>query len=89
MASAAAMHQYTRSDLRTGMKVFKEELSSVYDTWIILYRPKDSDMEEDGIIGYIGEETNAESDALYTADNTIIPIYNDSSDLEGDIYDEE
>ena len=78
--------KYSISDLHKGMKVFKEQLSDIYDVWIILYRPKESDMEEDGIIGFVGKETNEESDALYTDDNIITPIYNDSIDLEDDIF---
>ncbi|MBQ9627567.1 MAG: hypothetical protein IJR40_10385, partial [Treponema sp.] len=60
------MPKYKISDISKGMKVYKEQLSEIFDTWIILYRPKDSDMQEDGIIGFIGAEPNAESDALYT-----------------------
>ena len=39
------MPKYKISDLSKGMKVYKEQLSEILDTWIILYRPKDSDME--------------------------------------------
>ncbi|MBR6223262.1 MAG: hypothetical protein IKQ71_07475 [Lachnospiraceae bacterium] len=85
----AVTTKYTVNDLKEGMRVFKEQLSSIYDTWIILYRPKNSIMDEDGIIGFIGSEPNEKSDALYTEDNIIIPIYNDSTELEGDIFDEE
>ena len=67
------------------MRVFKEQLSEIYDIWIILYRPKNEEMQEDGIIGYIGTEPNEESDALYTEDNIIIPVYNDSIDMEESI----
>lgn len=80
------MPKYTLSDISKGMKVYKEQLSEIHDTWIILYRPKDSDMQEDGIIGFIGKETNAESDALYSSENIITPIYNDSIELEEDIF---
>ncbi len=85
----ASLQKYALSDLKEGMRVFKEQLSSIYDTWIILYRPKETEMAEDGIIGYIGTEPSEKSDALYTGDNIIIPVYNDSIDLEGDIFDEE
>ncbi|MBO4845772.1 MAG: hypothetical protein J5525_05625 [Lachnospiraceae bacterium] len=81
--------KYKLTELKEGMRVFKDQLSTIYDTWIILYRPKKADMQEDGIIGFIGSETNEKSDALYTDDNIIIPIFNDSTDLEGDIFDEE
>jgi hypothetical protein len=76
------------SELKIGMKVFKEQLAGIYDTWIILYRPKNVDMQEDGIVGFIGSETNEESDALYNGENIITPVYNDSIELEGDIYEE-
>ena len=36
------MPKYKISDLSKGMKVYKEQLSEILDTWIILYRPKDS-----------------------------------------------
>ena len=80
------MPKYTISDISKGMKVYKEQLSEIHDIWIILYHPKDSDMKEDGIIGYIGTEPNAESDALYSPENIITPVYNDSIELEEDIF---
>ena len=83
------MQKYKISDISKGMKVYKEQLSEIFDTWIILYRPKDSDMQEDGIIGFIGTEPNAESDALYSKDNIITPVYNDSIEQEEDIFYEE
>jgi hypothetical protein len=83
-----AEKKLTLEDISVGMRVFKEQLANIYDTWIILYRPKNIQMDEDGIIGYIGKETNAEASALYTKDNIITPIYNDSIELEGDIYEE-
>ena len=83
-----ATNYLSLSDIHVGMRVFKEQLAHIYDTWIILYRPKKQEMEEDGIIGFIGEETNEESAALYTSDNIITPVYNDSTELDGDIYEE-
>ncbi len=73
-------------DIHVGMRVYSEQLSDIYDTWIILYKPKNIKMEEDGIIGFIGKETNQESSRLYTRDNIITPIFHDSMDLEEDIY---
>lgn len=75
-------------DIRIGMKVYKEQLSNIYDTWIIIYKPKNVEMEEDGIIGFIGKETNGEAAALYTSNNIITPVYNDSIYLDADIYEE-
>lgn len=74
-------------DLYIGMEIRnKEQLSSIYDTWIMLVKKKDSDIYT---IGFIGSETNEESDRLFTRDNIICPVYNDSIELEGDIYYEE
>ena len=65
----------TINDIKVGMRVFKEQLSEIYDTWIIIYKPKNVQMKEDGIIGFIGKETNEESAALYTKDNIITPVF--------------
>ncbi len=75
-------------DIRIGMKVYKEQLSNIYDTWIIIYKPKNVEMEEDGIIGFIGKATNEMAAALYTSNNIITPVYNDSIYLDADIYEE-
>jgi hypothetical protein len=72
-------------------KVVKiNDLNSIYDLWMILIRPKNSNLSEDeGILSFIGKETNEESDKLYTPDNIIIPIYNDGIELDGDTFYEE
>lgn len=74
--------KYKLSDISVGMKVYKEQLSEIYDTWIILYKNPDFDIKEDGIIGFIGKETNSISDALYSSQNIITPIFNDSIDYD-------
>lgn len=74
-------------DLYIGMKISdKSQLSSIYDTWVILVKNNDSDVYT---IGFIGSETNEESDKLFELYNVICPVYNDSMELEGDIYYEE
>ncbi len=80
--------QLSLEDLKIGMAVNKDQLSNIYDTWIIIYRPKGQQMEKDGYIGFIGKETNEQSALLYTSDNIITPVFNDSMDLEDDIYEE-
>lgn len=83
------MIKFKVSDISIGMKVYKEQLSNIYDTWIILYKAVDSNMKEDGIIGFIGKEPDSTSDSLYLSGNIITPVFNDSIDLEEDIdYDE-
>jgi hypothetical protein len=57
---------------------------------MILIRPKNSNLSDDeGILSFVGKETNEESDKLYTPDNIIIPIYNDGIELDGDTFYEE
>lgn len=80
--------QLSLEDLKIGMAVNKDQLSNIYDTWIIIYRPKGQQMEKDGYIGFIGKETNEQSALLYTSDNIITPVFNDSMDLNDDIYEE-
>lgn len=74
-------------DLYIGMEIKdKEQLNGIYDTWIMLVKNKRSDVYT---IGFIGSETNEESDRLFTQNRIICPVYNDSMELEGDIYYEE
>ena len=40
-------------------------------------------------VGFIGKETNTESDKLFAQGNMVCPVYNDSIELEGDMYYEE
>ena len=40
------------------------------------------------VFGFIWNEPNEKSAALYTKENIITPVYNDSTDLEMDIYEE-
>ncbi len=72
-------------------KVVKiSDLSSIYDLWMILIRPNDSDLSDDeGILSFVGDEPNEESFSLYQKGNAVIPIYNDSIELESDMYYEE
>ena len=73
--------------LYIGMKIRdKNQLSNIYDTWIMLVKSTNSDVYT---VGFIGKETNAESDKLFTQGNVVCPVYNDSMELEGDIYYEE
>ncbi|MCI9228876.1 MAG: hypothetical protein HFG86_12770 [Dorea sp.] len=66
------------------------DLSSIYDLWMILVRPLNSNLSDDeGILSFIGKEPNEESYSLYNKGDAIIPIYNDSIELESDIYYEE
>lgn len=85
--SASANKQYIREEIYEGMKIQnRHQLDNIYDTWIIMYKkPEDTEYT----IGFIGAETNSRSDALYTKDHIICPVYNDSLELSGDVYYEE
>lgn len=80
-------NKLTLEDLYIGMEIKdKDQLSSIYDTWIMLVKGVNSDVYT---VGFIGKETNAESDKLFAQGNVVCPVYNDSIELEGDIYYEE
>ncbi len=74
-------------DLYIGMEISdKNQLSNIYDTWILLVKGKNDDVYT---VQFIGRETNAESDKLFAQGNVVCPVYNDSLVLEWDIYYEE
>ena len=80
-------NKFELEDLYIGMEIKdKNQLSSIYDTWIMLVKSDNSDVYT---VGFIGKETNAESDKLFAQGNVVCPVYNDSIELEGDIYYEE
>lgn len=76
--------KYRLQDIKLGMQInSKEQLSEIYDTWVIMTRQKD---EEPYTIEFIGRETTPESDKLFTQGKQICPVYNDSLELEGDVF---
>lgn len=85
--SVASLKKYTLKDLVVGMEIEnKEQLSNIYDTWILLIK---DNVAKNYKIGFIGKETNAESDKLFKQGLSICPVYNESTELEGDMYYEE
>ena len=80
-------NKFSLEDLYIGMEIKdKDQLSSIYYTWIMIVKNDNSDVYT---VGFIGKETNAESDKLFAQGNVVCPVYNDSMELEGDIYYEE
>ncbi len=70
------LKKYLLNEIYEGMRITdKSQLSGIYDKWIILIKKTES---EDYIIGFIGDETNARSDALFNKNLLVCPIYNDS-----------
>lgn len=73
-------------DIYIGMKIEdKHQLDAIYDTWILLIKNSHT---ENYKIGFIGKETNSESDKLYNKNCLICPVYNDSSLLDSSISNE-
>lgn len=81
------MRKLKLSDLQIGRLVKKEQLSEIYDAWIILVKNKN---DNDCKIGFVGKEMNSESAKLFKdPENIICPVFNDSIDADGDVYYEE
>ena len=84
---ATSLKKLTLDDISVGMEIDnKEQLSNSYDTWIFLVKDQRTKKYK---IGFIGKEANEESDKLFMQGVSICPVYNDSTELEGDMYYEE
>lgn len=79
--------KYKLEDLKIGMVVSVEQLSEIYDTWIMLIQPESSNYGlTDGIVSFIGNEPTTESDKLFSHGNVVIPVFNDSLEADNDVY---
>ena len=82
-----SIRQYSLDEIYEGMRIEdKSQLSNIYDKWIILVKTTKS---EDYVIRFIGDETTTESDKLFNMGCIVCPVYNDSMELEGDVFFEE
>ena len=81
------MKKYKLEDISVGMHIDDpDQLSKIYDTWIIMTK----DIDKDGYtIGFIGAEPTEESDKLFKHPAGVCPVYNSSEYLDEDIYYEE
>lgn len=77
------MNKYTLSEIYVGMHIGDpDQLSKIYDTWIIMTK----DMDKEGYtIGFIGDEHTEESDKLFKHPASVCPVYNSSEELDEDI----
>lgn len=77
-----------KEDLKVGMQISdKEQLSDIYDVWVILYRKTFDDL---WTIGFFGEDLDTQTDKSYKNNgNQICTVFNDSIELEDNIYYEE
>lgn len=77
------MNKYTLSEIYVGMHIDDpDQLSEIYDTWILMTK----DIDREGyIIGFIGNKTTEESDKLFKHPAGVCPVYNSSEELDEDI----
>ena len=76
----------TKEQLQLGMKVKTSQLKNIYDTYIILSDAEFCGINDViGVVVFIGDELNAESDKFITQSKTA-SVYNDSSECEAIVY---
>jgi len=82
------LQKLSLNDIKVGMTIHdKDQLSNILDTWIILYKKPE---QTEWTIGFIGKNIDEQTDKSYrNCGNDICPVFNDSIDIEGDIYYEE
>lgn len=75
------------NELSIGMMVNREQLSDIYDTYMIIAYEKLSD--DIGKLVYIGKERNEQFSSWFKQTKPITPIYNSKEELEDKtVYDE-
>lgn len=83
----ATEKKYTLNDLKIGMTAKAEQLSEIYNKYMILLF---DDMEsKTGRLVFCGDVQNQEYDSWFMQPKPIKPIYNDKEELEDmAVYDE-
>lgn len=84
---------YQFQDLKVGMDVRAEELSKIFDTFIVLDNAKtigeNGNYSTEGKIMFIGRSLDDNYDKINKKGKSLSVIFNSSLDIEGDIeYDE-
>lgn len=87
---AIADKKLTVKDLSIGMQVKASQLSEIYDTYIILTDIKQlPNGDSIGIVSFVNDVLNSDSDRLFVEGASICPIYKEREYYEGDVvYDE-
>lgn len=77
------MKKYNSNEIHVGMHIDDpDQLSKIYDTWIIMTK----DIDKEGYtIGFIGAESAEESDKLFKHPAGVCPVYNSSEELDEDV----
>lgn len=79
--------KYSSEDLRIGMHVRAEQLSEIYNKYMILLF--EDTKSKIGKLVYYGDTQDNEYDSWFMQPKPITPIYNDKSELEDMVvYDE-
>ena len=71
-------------DLRIGMTVDRDQLSTIYDTLIMVQMEEMT--SKSGVIRFIGKVPCAESQSIYNEGKPVAPIFHDSIELEYDLW---
>lgn len=77
------MKKCNSNEIHVGMHIDDpDQLSKIYDTWIIMTK----DIDKEGYtIGFIGAEPTEESDKFFKHSAGVCPVYNSSEDLDEDV----
>ena len=85
--AVAELRKLTLEELTIGMQVTAEQLSDIYDTYMIIQYDNNTDIV--GKLVYIGKTQTDEYDKWFMQSKPITPIYNDKEELEDmAVYDE-
>lgn len=85
--AVAELRKLTLEDIHIGMNVTPDQLSDIYDTYMIVQYENDTDMV--GKLVFIGKKQTEEYDRWFMQSKPITPIYNDKEELEDmAVYDE-
>lgn len=71
---AATEKKYTLDELKLGMPVSKDQLSEIYDVYMLIVYSKPGD--KIGSLEYFGKETNDTYAKIMTSGKPMCPIYN-------------
>lgn len=80
---------YQFQDLKVGMDVRAEELSNIYDTFIVLDNARtigdNGNYSTEGKIMFIGRSLDDDYDKINKKGKSLSVIFNSSLDIEGDV----
>ena len=72
--------KYKLEDLQLGMKVTDEQLSDIYDTYMLIVY--DNIEDEVGTLIFIGKEMNKVYDEIVSSGKPVCPIYNNQNEFD-------